>query len=56
LDQLIEEILRLNKVESELKKNNTSDLREEHEKLYGWLELQPKALVGMLKKYLDLSI
>lgn len=56
LDQLIEEILRLNKVEGELKKNNTSDLREEHEKLYGWLELQPKVLVGILKKYLDLSI
>ena len=56
LDKLIEEILRLNKLEIEIKKNNTSELRDEHKQLYAWLELQPKVLVGMLKKYLDLSI
>jgi hypothetical protein len=56
LDKLIEEILRLNKLEIEIKKNSTPDLRDEHQQLYVWLELQPKVLVGMLKKYLDLSI
>lgn len=56
LDKLIEEILRLNKLEIEIKKNSTPDLRDEHQQLYLWLELQPKVLVGMLKKYLDLSI
>ena len=56
LDRLIDEILKLNNLEIEIKKNNTLDLRDKHKEIYTWLELQPKVLVGMLKKYLDLSI
>ena len=56
LDKLIDEILKFNNLEIEIKKNNTLDLRDRHNEIYAWLELQPKVLVGMLKKYLDLSI